>query len=120
MRVPRFRFTLRALMIAVATLTVLASGEQTRRRWELYRSRYRCYGWAEEAFRDCENEVFSYCVLSPPSEEERREWKAGVSGRRAHSLRTAEYFAKLKRKYARAMLRPWEDVPPDLPPPPEL
>jgi hypothetical protein len=119
LRPPLFMMTTQRWFIVVAVVAVVIWGEQTRRRWESHRSKYQCYRYAEELYRDCENEVLVGCGMSPPSEEAFREWKAGKSARRDHSLRIAEYYARLKMKYDRAMLRPWETVPDDPSPPPD-
>ena len=69
MRFPRVRYTVRRLMVAVAIVALLTWGEQSRRRWVLYRQRSECFRDAEETYRDCENEVFGYCGMSPPSDD---------------------------------------------------
>jgi hypothetical protein len=117
MRLPRM--TTRRWIIAAAVTAFVTWGEQSRRRWVLYRSRYECFRYAEATYRDCDDEVLAYCGMSPPNEESRRAWAAGKQARRDESLRVAEYYARKKRKWARAMLRPWE-VAPDDPPAPDM
>jgi hypothetical protein len=104
MRLPRLRFTLRWMMMAVAGVAILISGHRAWRR-QVY-----CSGWA--------------AIWALNEESKRRE---AENARRAHQERLAAAceaeaarFAGLRSKYERTAVRFWEPVPKDAPAPPEL
>lgn len=90
MRPPRLR--VRTLMLAMAVVTLLVWGATMGFRSYDYSRRARYYAEQEHGWRD----------------------SAVTSGLRPEfSAECAEYFAKLTRKYRRAMWRPWLPVAPD-------
>src|SRR5918998_6189285 len=110
MRLPRFRLTLRRLMVAVAAVAIsIASGIEANRLWRLrddYRARVAYHTRRENEERQnlsvieyVRNEGIEEHPRTPVIEEVAR-------------LRV-EYHADLKQKYQRAATRPWESVQPD-------
>jgi hypothetical protein len=115
MTLPHARFTVRRLMIAVAVAAFVVFGEQTRRRWLDYRTRYEDYEFfAREMRADAEHPHLGLCGMSKLGERELAELRlAQVES----SLRYAAYFDTLRAKYAAAMCHPWLTVEPDSPEP---
>jgi hypothetical protein len=135
MRMPRVRFTVRRLIVAIAVIAILlAVGPQIRRTIHLSRL---SAGFARRAAMHDEYESIW--------REDERKWRereeddrqladqsdlrsvadfwreqAERSAVRAEKRKAlADYHARMKAKYNAAARRPWLDVEPD-PPPPEL
>jgi hypothetical protein len=105
MRLPRPRFTVRRLMVAVAVVgMVLGSGVEVVRRWLLFRERAAQH--AQLVMRGmCNNPMTGTTVPDfTPAEIE--------------ALRQSEYHRRLYLKYRDAASYPWLPVAPD-PPEPE-
>jgi di/tripeptidase len=132
MRLPRVRFTVRRMMIAVAVVAVLiACSFQAVR---LHRN-YQHYSWRVEFHTTMEQGDLTLAsslnnladVLSSGASRlagrgfgEEMGQRAKKHFREAERRRvSAKYHAQMKAKYEAAARRPWLDVEPD-PPPPEL
>jgi hypothetical protein len=111
MRLPRPRFTLRGLIVAVAVLAVAFAAQ---RRWAYYR-RMAAYH-AQEAARIRHDGVFVYS--SGPGMKSDSWWAARFREAITERDRAAEIHARMSRRYAHAAFHPWEMVAPDPPPPP--
>ncbi len=134
MRLPRPRFTVRRMMIAVAVVALLVGSEMTRRRWAYFRAIAHSYAGAEEfdrfllgggtAIVRMEDGQVSE-IHGPLSFRSGAEGGGSIEvtgdpspGYDAESLRRrADYHAQLRRKYERAARYPWLAVVPDPPKP---
>jgi hypothetical protein len=112
MRSPRVRITVGGLMIWVAVAGAVTHGAMVVQRhlvsWMSYRRRAESYACSEARCRRAvaERREISLCCYdpNPPS----------LSPERLKYLEAlASHYAKLKRKYRVAMLRPWAAVPSD-------
>ena len=111
MRVPRVRFTVRQIMVAVAVVSLALCGENYRRkratekRRESYETRARIYRSYASQFRDSyekrTSDVFSLC------------YGPEFAATPALRLKWAQYYESLVGKYEHAASRPWDPVPPD-------
>jgi hypothetical protein len=131
MRIPRIRFTLRWMMIAVAIAGLIIGAETLRRRGDSFRRRS-AYHAAEVAtsHRNAEDlrhdeevareqRTFAYRVgdeTTGPMDlldriKQRQKDRSAMKGRIA-------WHESMERKYARAASRPWLSVEPDTPEPP--
>ena len=103
MRIPRVRFTVRGMMVAVAVFALLSASGQLRERYEGLRDRYELMGVMHAAHeileRDGGVDVFSGFGLVKPNAQR------------------AAYHAEMRRKYERAARSPWLPVEPDPPEP---
>jgi hypothetical protein len=109
MRMPRVRFTVRRLMVAVAVLALVAAiGEMTRRSAS-YDRLARYYA---------ERETLSLDLMAAFARPDRPELSEVCSVEYARNRAFAEHEERLKRKYRRAARYPWLPVAPD-PPEPE-
>jgi hypothetical protein len=111
MRIPRLRFTLRRLMIAVAIVGFALEGGIIGCRWSEYRSL---------ALRNKESEQYALIKMAWYRDHGHERC---VTGRMLETVKTAyqadaKYYGFLKLKYEYAMTRPWLPVSPD-PPEPE-
>jgi hypothetical protein len=116
MRLPRVRFTIQRMMIAVAFISFVIVGIQTARRWLYYREEYRACALFERISR--ENSLHpqvGLCGMMPHDEDLLRHLKAESA---RYNRQLTDYFLQLREKYALAMSRPWLRVAPD-PPVPE-
>lgn len=106
MRLPRIRFTVRRLMVAVGVLAILLGiAVQARRallNYEIYKEKAYDYDTEEGSMR------YIYMVHCQDSPEEVKE----------RLRRLIQYYGAMKAKYEAAMRHPWIDVEPD-PPVPE-
>jgi hypothetical protein len=109
MRLPRVRFTVGRMMIAVAIVAMVTGMYDLARRSSIYESKARRYADREVLSRDL---MVSFANPDRPEVVElcRQEYAA--------NLVRAEYERSLKRKYLQAARRPWLPVAPD-PPEPE-
>jgi hypothetical protein len=117
MRVPYVRLTVRRMMIAVAAVALLMFAVDCVRRSSVYRHQADLYALAED----------HALWVAHKTEEVERYWqdhpekRAEAMSRLYHwhgpepARKLAAYHARLKRKYHRAMWRPWEAVEPDPP-----
>ena len=107
MRVPRLRFTVQRMMIAVAVVAILfgmAAG--------LWRRHVSFKRLADKYAKKVDDEAWKSSIIEHlrfRSEPERRA--------EDEYLRLAEYYDELKMKYERAAARPWLPVESDRPPP---
>jgi hypothetical protein len=109
MKLPRPRFTLRRLMVAVAVAACLLGLEATRRRWDDASTGYRLLAEAYlQKARDA-SEKATRIAIALRSDE---------APEIAREQRLADRWGALMRKYSRAADRPWLPVEPD-PPGPE-
>jgi hypothetical protein len=124
MRIPRVRFTIRLLMIAVAVVGVFLTVARLVYLWRRYEALAAIHASKEVTYvrqaQGCERK-HDWCAqqatLQPPSARDGT-WErlATASGVSAHDLRRlAAYESRLKRKYERAARHPWLLVTPDLP-----
>lgn len=110
MRFPRFRLTLRRLMIAVAAVAIsIAGGIEANRLWRL-RDDYRASA-AYHAKRENEERKTLSVIATIRNEGLEELPRMPVIEEVAH-LRV-EHHANLKQKYQRAATRPWQSVQPD-------
>jgi hypothetical protein len=126
MRLRRVRFTLRAMLIAVASIALVLGG------WRLLwlRSIYQKTAIAHAAYEHLARTMQRFVedegkdereleiAFGMNVEPEREEVKAKRAADARVNHRTADYHAALKHKYEQAASRPWVPVAPD-PPPPE-
>ena len=131
MRVPRVRFTVRGLMVAVAAVALSFEAHAVHRRWTYCRDAASYYGVAADCWL---GEVDTpprqpFCgghaaYLSSLTDEERSRSMASlpvlptVVEHQTSCLRTARYHLEVKRKFERASWRFWEPVPMEPPEPP--
>jgi hypothetical protein len=110
MRLPRF--TTRRLMLLVAIAAAAMAAEQTGRRWFEYRRRAEFHARREGLFRKSPR-------LSDLGRIRQDNLGVYICGAMLRGFREAphrlQYHIELRRKYERAMWRPWEDVSPDPP-----
>ena len=117
MPLPRWRFTVRRLMAAVAVVAILLGGlVELPRLWVLrrhYLGLAEKYGYWEGRIHGAlgiRQEITYYSTQQPRGPE--------PSGARLDRMKAeAAYYAGLHAKYQRAALLPWEPVAPDAPPP---
>jgi hypothetical protein len=105
MRLPRVRFTVSRLMVAIAVLASLFGGLQLRQRAEFYRRQAAICALFEEQSTWYANELGNHPDLTI---EERQEDERG-------NLLEARHFAALKVIYARVASHPWESLPSETP-----
>ena len=126
MKLPRVRFTVRRMMVAVAVVAVALTLDTMRNRAFTFRRIAEKHAWREDAFRSGARAILDY----------QRRLRIGELGefepRPVHpdkpnmsfdemaedSEQRAGYYARLVAKYRRAARHPWLPVAPD-PPEPE-
>jgi hypothetical protein len=107
MRMPRFRFTVRRMMVAMAVVAVLCGGEVLRRRRAFYLERADLYAKHEDGYLRSVADLTKLAKEVPALREA------------ASNIRQlAERAAARRRCYERAARYPWLAIPPD-PPEPE-
>lgn len=113
---PRFRFTMRRMMIAVAIAGIACGGEVMRRRREDFKSRASYHLWQEGHGLGLSERLLRAAIESD------RDGKVLYSKlRRDSAAKLASWglhHSKLRMKYERAARYPWFRVAPD-PPEPE-
>ena len=105
MRLPRVRFTVRQLMVAIAALASLLGGLRLWQRAEFYRRQAALCALFEEQGTWYANELGNHPDFT---NEERQENKRG-------NLLDASHYGGLKVIYARVASHPWEFLPPETP-----
>jgi hypothetical protein len=112
MRLPRFRFTVRRLMVAMAIVALLLGGGILGRRSLDYR---RLAAFHEQMEQRKERAVRGIEILARAANDP----ADAAAARRdaAYEAQIGRHHAALKAKYLRAASRPWLPVPPDPPPP---
>src|SRR6185312_13919024 len=123
MRIPRVRFTIRLLMIAVAVVSAFLTIARLVYLWRHYEALAAMHASKEVTYvRQAQGyeRKHDWCAqkatLEPPSARGST-WErlATSSGAMAHDLRRlAAYESRLKRKYEHAARHPWLLVTPDL------
>jgi hypothetical protein len=105
MRLPRLRFTVRRMMVAVAVVAFLFGAEATRRRWESLASTYRtkAVSFEHRALVSRHSRDHEAVLENDP---EQRKLK-----------RIEDHYVALARKYQYAAHYPWLAVEPDPPEP---
>ncbi len=106
MKLPRVRFTIRRIMVAVAIVAMLFIGVVLWRRSQEYRRR------AES------HDLLLWSALPVAIDEAASPGRLGGGLSVGGLLRRAKYHHEMSRKYWWAAARPWVSVDPD-PPPPE-
>ena len=111
MRLPRVRFTVRRLMVAVAVLGLLFGAEVTRRRWE--------YNWLMANFHANEERRMRLLlsggwVTETDEAGTRQKIRMGRNIEREPVQRRLMYHVVIGDRYQRAARRPWLAVAPDL------
>jgi hypothetical protein len=102
MRLPRVRFTVRRMMVAVAVIAILIEGVSLWQRAALYRWKVRHHAMMERSS--------VIAVVEGP--------KAADNAELARLSEVwSTYHAAMKQKYEYAVTRPWIYVPPDPPQP---
>jgi hypothetical protein len=126
MRLPRVRFTVRRLMIAVAVVAVLiGAGISVRRSIFLSREAAACSGfesfWRDQGHysRKAAEDYSRIAKMSTDSNfaSELRGLARDSAEQAEHDVERADYFGRLKAKYEAAVRRPWLSVEPDPPNP---
>ena len=115
MRIPRPRFSLRGLMIAVAIQAVAMGGVAIYHRWQDYRCRSLVYAEFErDEAASLDDGRTGLCGLyrMSLSAEDRR---AAVASYRQYRLEITAYYRSMRRKYEYAAAHPWIIVEPDPP-----
>ena len=110
------RFTVRRLMVAVAVISVLLTAGIVGRRWMDFSRRARSHAaqaWGYSLEAGNSYQLAYDDIRSGNGEASARE--SAEEGATWHGL--ALYHDALRRKYERAMWRPWSPVAPDPPPP---
>jgi hypothetical protein len=117
MRLPRVRFTIKRMLLAIAVLALLMFGVRMawlstvyRRAAARHRNREAVLREIVRLMRDNEekaNEIFGR-TLTP-------EEKAQQTSRNQSDDAGIEYYSQMRRKYDRAAARPWLAVEPDPP-----
>jgi hypothetical protein len=121
---PRFRLSIRWMMVAVALVGVAFGGEEFRRRRASFLFEAEIYGEVESDFAKSAREGSRRCGAwrIGRSSEELREHRAQEevfqASWRAEAQANATYYRSLRLKYERAARYPWLSVAPD-PPAPE-
>ena len=117
MRMPRVRFTVRRMMVAVAAIAVLlAGGIKAARMSRLARTHqmYATQHGLSEAIERRNVNIFEYAKIT----NKKRPDICAIFDQLARVARLrVDYYAVLKVKYADAATHPWKDVPPDPPRP---
>ena len=112
MRLPRVRFTVRRMMIAVAVVGTIFGCELTRRRWDTFRTMAAYHADEERRMRL----LLSGGFIHEADEEGRRGRMQIGRGLERESVRSRRwYHAIMWAKYERAARYPW--LPGDLDPP---
>jgi hypothetical protein len=104
MHLPRVRFTIRRLMIAVAVVAVMIRADEMRRRWTTFSAKGAEYRQRAGFLWSKANAL---ATISPDDLDQP-----------PRILELSEYYRDLAEKYERAAARPWLTVAPD-PPEPE-
>jgi hypothetical protein len=138
MRMPRFRFTVRGMMVVVAVACLALGLEQMRKRRSLYLATAGAWseteadylgeaGHNEDYATRMEEIVVRYrralVEIGPLSGEAEERIQAGGKEASEYRVEAEQYRARsawaaeLRRKYVRAARYPWLPVPPDPPPP---
>jgi hypothetical protein len=115
MRMPRFRFTVRRMMMAVALLSVAFGLEQMRRKRSLYIEEAAKWSWLERLNLDYEYTYENYASRreangrGPSREKEVSENRVKAKHYRSRAIEAG----MLRRKYLHAARYPWLPVAPD-------
>jgi hypothetical protein len=120
MRLPRVRFTVRRLMVAVAVIALLSGGEVARRRWVFCKQR-------AAGHRSLQNDLITMAVSRERSIQAARGsgragdtlpllWKAMAANDRLR----AGHHAAMAGEFQRAASRPWLGIPEERPEPPPI
>jgi len=134
MKLPRVRFTVRRLMVAVSVVGLALGGWLTYRRWVVYREKAAWHaaqeGWARfylgggmAVIRMADGRVEEVngpvAVRTPTADGGLTEFTIPPTpGYDAETLtRRADHHARFRRKYEHASARPWLAVVPDPPGP---
>jgi hypothetical protein len=117
MQVPRARFSIRRIVIAIAIVAVAIAGAQTYRRWLDYKKRFRAYAAYESFLREeylwqqsLDDPQLELCGMVKWDKEDIRRFKAESARFDRENL---DYFHRMSEKYALAMTHPWLPVEPD-------
>jgi hypothetical protein len=139
MRVPRVRFTIRGMMVAVAVLALLIGTDTLVRRSTHYRKMANLVGQRETSSRKLQGTserssrwhtelAWSQVERWGPFDDDRhrasvvaqtKDWiEAGYLRQEAAAYAAeAEWYSQLKQRYERAASHPWEPLAPDPPRP---
>src|ERR1700722_2697930 len=114
MRLPRFRFTVRRLMVAMAVLGLLFGAEVTRRRWKhnLLMSNYH----ANEERRMRLLRIGGW-ITETDEAGKRQKLRIGRNIESEPVQRRLMYHVVMGDRYQRAARRPWLAIAPDSPEP---
>jgi hypothetical protein len=114
MRVPRVRFTMLRMMVAVAIPAILMGG------WKMKRERQLRLG--QVAFHANLEGDFQRLLkfIEPRVAELRAKGVEGPFGAQENYRAMLDHSSRMRRKWERAAARPWEPVDPDPPQPLEV
>jgi hypothetical protein len=122
MRIPRMRYTMKRMMLAVAVLALIMGGLRIVWLRDGYRKAAAYYASLEKLHRESRRfvedggraeEELALAFGEKVSGEDKKQQSTEVRGWQ----RLSDYCAALRRKYERAAARPWIPVDPDPPPP---
>jgi hypothetical protein len=101
MRLPRLRFTLRLMMVAVAVVALLLSAEALRRRSIAF----------EREAEKCKAQAFIYRAMAQKLERvSARDHDPTLAQDAKLKWQVVAHFERMERKYQRAVARPWLSV----------
>ena len=114
MPIPRPRFTVRRLMIAVAILALLMGGALKFREWRRFAATYRAKA---QEHADVESMLRSIAAIDGDASPVDISLAPNTPTKRFPIRDVADHEARLRRKYERAASRPWFPISPDSPTP---
>jgi hypothetical protein len=127
MLLPRVRFTVRALMVAVAVVALSYEAHAVHRRWDYCRNAALNYDAAAEFWLADSDTAPKHMLcgtyLGSMTAEEQKRYLASLpvpptaAEYRVACLRTVRHHLEIKRKFERAAWRWWESVPAEPPEP---
>jgi hypothetical protein len=118
MRLPRLRFTIRWLMVAVAVMATLLMAEKMRRAWHERSLKAAEYAAEAKSWSDDASKVESMMVRPRSRSDAASRQRLAELGEVARNYRDHERSNwELASKYARAAARPWLPIERDPPEP---
>ncbi len=112
---PRYRFTVRRMMVAVAIIALFSWTDRMIVKHRFYRDRCRLHAEEAEIWLRSQGELLQLCGMLTHTRDELEQMKAEKHGR---DVERVAYHSDLRRKYDYAARYPWMPVAPD-PPEPE-
>ena len=113
MRLPRFRVTVRRMMVAVAITSVIVGYDTMKRRRANYTAIASGHSRKQADYLDSADLERTIIVMYNYNKEENVSQSAEASRRVEKATRAAEHQGLLFQKYSQAALYPWLPVAPD-------